>query len=76
MESKQSNQSKLSSAELIEYATLSAKAKKNKYIGIKLTEIEFNRYNELAEKHGVGASTLMRETLLKSLFHFKGIAHK
>lgn len=64
--------SNLKKAELIEFAQLSQK-KKSSYIGIKLSDQELNRYKSLAEKHGIGVSTFLRQQLLGNTYHFKGI---
>lgn len=64
--------SKLSKSELEEYVRLSRK-KKQKLLGLRLTNEEYSRYEALAEKHGRPLSTMLRETLFGNLYHFKGI---
>jgi len=68
-------QSHLTKAELIEFAQLSQK-KKSSYIGIKLSDQELNRYKSLADKHGVGVSTFLRQQLLSNTYHFVGVKHE
>lgn len=62
--------SRLTKSELIDFVEL-GKKRKDKYVGIKLSAIELDRYKQLALKQDVALSTLMRDTLRKYLFHFK-----